>query len=327
MSRLKRSVAALLCLLLVGICAFAEEIDPDRTCSLTVRCRYKVEGVVYSLWRVADVDEDVQFTLTSDFRKSRAKVNDLSEDGWQEAAEVLARWAEKKDIPADNSRATDRDGEACFRRLETGLYLVIGDGYTYQDQAYEQDPFLIALPTRSDAEEAWEYDVVTRRKPAEKVDSGVIDVEVLKVWRNDDQALRPMSVTVQLLKDGQVEDTAVLSIKNNWRCIWKGLPDDHTWRISEEDVPEGYTVLIRRDGDSYTIINTAEPDQSDRPIQPVDPTNPTNPTNPTKPTKPVSPGRPGDLPVTGTLWWMVPLLGGLGAGLFVLGLLRRRREG
>ena len=154
------------------------------------------------------------------------------------------------------------------------------DGYTYQDQAYEQDPFLIALPTRSDAEEAWEYDVVTRRKPAEKVDSGVIDVEVLKVWRNDDQALRPMSVTVQLLKDGQVEDTAVLSIKNNWRCIWKGLPDDHTWRISEEDVPEGYTVLIRRDGDSYTIINTAESGQPDRPIQPVDPTNPTTPTNP-----------------------------------------------
>ena len=31
--------------------------------------------------------------------------------------------------------------------------------------------------------------------------------------------------------------------------------------------------------------------------------------------------------MTGTLWWMVPLLGGLGAGLFVLGLLRRRREG
>ena len=106
MSRLKRSVAALLCLLLVGICAFAGEIDPDRACTLTVRCRYKVEGVVYSLWRVADVDEDVQFTLTSDFRKSRAKINDLSEDGWQEAAEVLARWAEKKDIPADNSRAT-----------------------------------------------------------------------------------------------------------------------------------------------------------------------------------------------------------------------------
>ena len=103
MSRLKRSVAALLCLLLVGICAFAGEIDPDRACSLTVRCRYKVEGVVYSLWRVADVDEDVQFTLTSDFRKSRAKVNDLSEDGWQEAAEVLARWAEKKDIPRTTS--------------------------------------------------------------------------------------------------------------------------------------------------------------------------------------------------------------------------------
>ena len=78
-----------------------------------------------------------------------------------------------------------------------------------------------------------------------------------KIWEDESTpALRPESISVQLLCDGEVYDTAILSEENGWYYLWSGLDPDHDWSVAEEDVPVGYTVLTSREGWAYVITNT-----------------------------------------------------------------------
>lgn len=312
----KRLLALLLCAVLLSTCAFAGEIDPNKTCELTVRCKHEVEDVTYAIWRVAEVDENVRFRYVSPFR-SKGFHNPNDYDEWEEIAETLVGYVEQKEIEPLATDDTNSRGRAIFEKLRTGLYLVVGEPYTYNGTTYEQDPFLIALPTRSDNTQPWEYDVTTIRKSAQRVDNPQekVDVSVLKIWSGDDDSLiRPASVTVYLLRDGAVYDSVTLHRRNNWSHAWKDLPTGHTWRVTEAEVPAEYTVLVHRNGSDFVIINTyTEPENSDEFIDIPDDDVPLE--------------KPEELPETGTLQWIVPLLLGAGALLFLMGLLRRRQEG
>ena len=58
MNNFKRLLSALLCVVLLSTCVYAGEINPGKTCGLTVRCKHTVEDVSYAIWRVAEVDAD-----------------------------------------------------------------------------------------------------------------------------------------------------------------------------------------------------------------------------------------------------------------------------
>lgn len=315
MNNIKRLLTVLLCAVLLSTCVFAGEINPNKTCELTVRCKHEVEDVTYAIWRVAEVDENVSFSYVSPFKnKGFHSAND--HDDWEDTAETLAGYVEQKEIAPLATDDTNSRGRANFEKLKTGLYLVIGEPYTYNGKTYEQDPFLIALPTRSDNTQPWEYDVTTIRKTAEKVEEPkqTVDVEALKIWSGDDDSLiRPASVTVHLLQDGFIYDTVTLNRRNNWGYVWTDLPAGHTWRVTEAEVPAGYSVLVQRSDNKFVIINTYhKPEEPDDTVEIPDDDVPLE--------------KPEELPKTGTLQWIVPLLLGAGALLFLLGLLRRRQE-
>ncbi len=312
---LKRLLAVLLCVLAMVTCVFAGEISPNTAnCSLTVNCAHDLSEVNYAIWRVASVDEDVTFALTPGFAASRADVNNT--ELWPYLAEALAGYTDVQQVSANARATTDRSGYAYFSGLATGLYLVRGETYLFEGKTYEPSPFLIALPTRSDNTTPWQYQVITQNKPSELVQDQTVDVSVLKIWSGDDDtAVRPAGITVHLLQDGRIFDTIVLDSYNNWSFTWTKLESGHSWRVAEGGLPEHYTVQVRRDGHDFVIINTY--------TQPETPPTPDTP-DPEKPDPP-KPDSP-TLPETGTLQWIVPLLLGAGAMLFLLGLLKRRQE-
>lgn len=320
MNNFKRLLSALLCVVLLSTCVYAGEINPGKTCALTVRCKHTVEDVSYAIWRVAEVDADVRFRYVSPFKnKGFHSAND--HDDWEDTAETLAGYVEREKIAPLAIAETNARGNATFEKLKTGLYLVLGEPYTYDGKTYEQDSFLIALPTRSDNTQPWEYDVTTIRKPAGQVETPTqkVDVEVLKIWSGDDGILRPASVTVQLLQNGQVYDTVTLNRRNNWEHRWTELPAGFVWRVTEAQVPAGYSVLVQRNGNKFVIINTYDvPEEPQKPKPPEDFED--------IPDDDVPLDKP-KLPETGTSQWIVPLLLSAGALLFLLGLLRRRQEG
>ena len=106
---------------------------------------------------------------------------------------------------------------------------------------------------------------------------------------------RPGSITVELLRNGQVYDTVTLTAAGNWQYTWENLPSkDSQWTV-REIVPQGYKGTLWQEGDTFILQNSYMGMK---------------------------------LPQTGQLWWPVPVmaLGGLALLALGLGLKKRQRH-
>ena len=95
---------------------------------------------------------------------------------------------------------------------------------------------------------------------------------VRKIWV-DDGANRPDSVTVNLIKNGDLYASAELNAGNQWTYTWDRLSKNAVWTVEEVDIPDGYEVSYEKSGNVITITNT----QTKIPDKPVDPVTPDEP--------------------------------------------------
>ena len=87
-----------------------------------------------------------------------------------------------------------------------------------------------------------------------------------KTWIDDNENVRPTEITVQLLANGKVIGTTILSKGNNWTAEFKGLQkyealtqNEITYSIKEVKVPEGYTSENNKDNPMNLINSYNEP--------------------------------------------------------------------
>ena len=279
--RMKKCGCILLCtimvLLMLPMQVFAAgAIDLERDVALTVS--YKdgstpLAGVEFSIYRVADVDAYAysEFTLTDGFASSNVSVNNLDSSGWRAAAGTLAGYVQLNGIKALDSGSTNDDGLLTFPTdksivMKPGLYLVIGQKHTQNSTIYTAEPFLVSLPALNEIENNWDYIGTASPKFTSTpiipiIPDPDVDRKVIKVW--DDEGYehnRPEQVIAVLLRDGVPYDSVVLDEDNDWTYRWTGLDADYTWTVTEKEVPNGYTVSIRKEGITYVITNTYHPD-------------------------------------------------------------------
>lgn len=79
---------------------------------------------------------------------------------------------------------------------------------------------------------------------------------VEKKWNGDSEEIRPESIKVTLLRDGEEYDTREIGATQNWTYTWEGLDEAYQWSVQETDVPEGYTSDITHSGQNWIITNT-----------------------------------------------------------------------
>lgn len=79
---------------------------------------------------------------------------------------------------------------------------------------------------------------------------------VEKVWKNDTADVRPDSVEVTLLRDGEAFETVELTEQGGWKYTWPALDPAYTWSVGETSVPEGYQSAVSGSGAAWTITNT-----------------------------------------------------------------------
>lgn len=271
---------ALLCLaaLLPARASAAGVIDTDRDVRLTIEYRHDgepVPSVPFDLYYAASVDADANFTLAGDFADYPVSLEKLTAAEWTALAETLAAYADRDGLTPLDSGKTDARGMLTFpnrqERLVPGLYLVVGRRLVTERYTYTTEPFLIALPNLEN--DTWRYDVTaspkhtrTENPPVPPDDKD--DWRVIKIWQDDVEELRPDEVVIELLKDGTVYDTVRLNAKNNWRHTWKSLPKYHAdgsaieWRVTEQPLKR-YTVRISRDGNTFLVVNTYNPQSPD----------------------------------------------------------------
>lgn len=297
--------------------AGAIELDASSTLTLTYHDgKTPLEGAHFSLYLVAEFDRFGNLTPLEEFEQFNIDIHGQNDEAWRVLASTLEGYVLRDKLEPVDQGATDRHGVLSFptaqSSLISGLYLVLGSRHIQNDQYYYAAPFLITLPSPNQDDNSWNYDVSAFPKSSSRPipdESETTKRKVIKRWANDNDELRPQEITVQLLCDGEIYDTVVLSSENGWKYTWPELDSGYQWNITEL-TPEDYTVSIYREGVTFVVTNTGN--------QPDDESGPQAVSS--------SPEFPdvSRLPQTGQLWWPVPALLCTGLLLIIIGVLKKR---
>ncbi len=301
-------------------------MDPAKEATLTIDfCPEDIPAadVKFELFKVADVDEYTNLTLTDSFAGLPLDLTAPDSSVWASAVEEAESLVSSNGLTADYSTKTNAAGKAVFSDLPVGLYLLRGDAFVQNHDVYRPQSYLIMLPGL-DSNGEWEYDVISIPKFSKSDE--LIDLSVAKKWVGDSAGSRPESITVVLYCDDAEYESVVLSADNSWQYTWSDLNAKNKWTVSEVTV-EGYSTTLENDGYSFVIINTMLPPPT-TPTTSATTTASTAPTMPTTTTGKPSPTPPSDgkLPQTGLVWWHIPLLAATGIVLCLAGLLMVRKH-
>lgn len=303
LKRKTRNLSGLLALLLTLLLA----LPAAAAGSAGLTIYHERENVRFDLYHVA-VESDAGWQPTDDFAAYPVTLPDESSpaSAWRAAAETLAAYAARDSLtPLASGHVSG--GRVEFPALEEGLYLAVGETTREGDTRYQPVPVLIHVQGDTEA---------TVKAEEVAVEPEQVEYTVAKVWQGGENK-RPLSVTVQLLCDGQQYQTVSLNALNGWRYTWTSEPG-RLWQVAEEACPDGFTVTVEQDGLTFTVTNTWQ--------EPQQPGNPDQPGSTPAPGTPPA-GQPGGtLPQTGQLWWPVPLLLILGVLCVGIGQLRAHRK-
>ena len=302
---MKKRILPLLCALLLLWALFplkaeAAAVDTDRKCSMTLH--YTKDGTAFSglkieIYRVASASADGSFSLTGKFSGYPVKIHGIrTQTEWDNTASTLLSYIAIDKIPAERSVTTGYADTAMFTNLKTGLYLVKGVTGENNNGIYTFKDFFLYLPTPN-SDGSHNYDVEARPKCVAFVPK--TQYTVTKLWKDTGYtSKRPTSVSVDILKDGNVQQTVTLNKSNNWTYTWYVPDGAGEWTVAEKNPPSGYTVTMEEKDDTFTITNTYNKSSSDIP-------------------------KTGD---TFPLWPLILAMGGSGLLLILLGIYQIRRK-
>ena len=251
-------------LFMMPMTAFAQSFDANRLGSVSVTLmdqdgKTPIVGAELSLYYVATVSlnskNNLSYTFTHAFEDCGCALDDP-------ARSVKLDAFVKENSVATEKLVTDAHGKGTFTNLPLGLYFV---QQTNTVAGYAPcTSFLVTVPNHN--ADGYVYDV--NASPKTDV-AKLTDITIKKVWNADASTKAADSVTVQLLKDGVVIDTATLSAQNHWQVTYTDMPESDMYSIAEVNVPKGFTATYSQSGYVFTVTNSASLIQTGQLIWPI----------------------------------------------------------
>lgn len=251
-------------LLVLPMTAFAQDFDSDHVGSISVTLmdpdgKTPITGAELSLYYVATVGlnskNNLSYAFTNVFKDCGCALDDPA------LSAKLDAFIKDNAVSAEKL-VTDAQGNVTFTNLPLGLYFIqqtnIAEGYA------PCAPFLVTVPNHN--ADGYVYDV--NASPKTDVEK-LTDITIKKVWNTGSSAKASSSVTVQLLKDGAVVETATLSAQNNWQITYADLPESDAYSIVEVNIPRGFTATYSQNGYVFTVTNSASLAQTGQLIWPI----------------------------------------------------------
>lgn len=250
----------------------AEKIDPLAEVSLSVDFSFEGKGVSkapFSVYKIASLDENGNTAVEKDFE---AYPVDLEELGGL-AVTLKGFVLRDKISPLDFGR-TNENGSLTFptdkkKKMTPGLYLVLCERFSDGEYSYTVEPFVVSLPLEG-TDGKLSYSVNAEPKfernesphgPPDRFKGETVERKVQKLWVDGGaQTLRPAEITVNLLKNGTVFSSVVLSDANDWSYTWEKLSKydenglENEWLAVEDEV-ENYSVSVTVEGTVFKITN------------------------------------------------------------------------
>ena len=264
MARKIQSMFLLLWILAVlPVTVFAQGFDYNKKGSISLTMTANggadpMEGAGFSIYHVATVgintNDKLNYIYTEEFEDCGVALDDAN------LVTTLNTFA-SGEVPVSYI-VTDAQGKAKCSNLPLGLYFVKQTGAV--EGFAICDPFLVTIPQETD--EGYVYNVnATPKTDVIKL----ADITVKKVWNEDKNSTLPSSVTVQLLRNGTVVETATLNKQNNWQITYADLPESDGYSIKEVNVPKGFTATYTKKGYEFTVTNTSSLAQTGQLIWPI----------------------------------------------------------
>lgn len=334
-NRIYSVLLSMLCIFMLAVSVMPSSRAAETTASVTLVCAQESVKVSNMSWKIYKVGErrDGKFVLTGSFAKYPVDMNELDTDTVRGIAQALESFIIGDSIEAQAAGFTDKNGTVVFDGLEKGLYLAVARRVRKGESVYMATPLLFEIKEDGSSEKAFPkiYSTIT-------LVGEVGSYTVKKVWidNDDSYSARPVDVTVDLFKDGELYDTVVLDEAANWQHRWTTLDLDAEWRVVERNIPVKYGVLVDYNSKQFLIKNSYAPDLTiDGGSQTATTTTVTTTSGSTSVTSSstaatstttVTTATATGLPQTGQLWWPVlPLtLGGM--TLIYIGLLSRKNK-
>lgn len=251
-------------LFMMPITAFAQSFDAERLGSISVTLmdqdgKTPIVGAELSLYYVATVNlnskNNLSYTFTNVFEGCGAALDD------PKLSMKLDAFVDDHSVSAEKL-VTDAYGKASFTDLPLGLYFV---KQTNSVEGYAPcTSFLVTVPNENN--NGYVYDV--NASPKTDV-ARLTTIIIKKVWNTDASTQAVDSVTVQLLRNGVVVETATLSDQNNWQVIYSDMPESDAYSIKEVSVPKGFTATYSKSGYTFTVTNTASLIQTGQLVWPI----------------------------------------------------------
>lgn len=251
-------------LILLPMAAFAQDVDFDRLGSISVTLvdrdgKTPITGAELSLYYVATVtlnsSQNLSYNFTDTFKDCGCALDDP-------ALSVKLEALIEENSLYGKKLLTDAQGSAVFDNLRLGLYFV---RQTNTVAGYAPcTSFLVTVPNQNT--DGYVYDV----NASPKTDiARLTDITVRKVWNTGASAKATDSVTIQLLKDDAVVETAILNAQNNWQVTYTDMPESDGYSILETDIPKGFTATYSQNGYVFTVTNSASLAQTGQLIWPI----------------------------------------------------------
>lgn len=263
----RRTLAILMLILLLTALpatAMARELEYNRTGSISVTLTTQgdnlpLTGAELSVYRIADVgvntSGNLNYIYTDTFKDCGIPLED------PQLTVKLEQYLQMRVLPVWK-QTTDDLGTAVFSDLPLGLYFVQQTGVT---EGYAPcRSFLVTVPSAT--ADGYEYDV--NASPKTEV-IRLADITIQKVWNTGKSAVRPDSVTIQLLRGDTVVETAVLNEENQWKITYPDMPESDDYSVKEVKVPQGFTATYKQNGYEFTVTNTSSLAQTGQLVWPI----------------------------------------------------------
>ena len=252
----------------------------------TIKTESEDKSAEFRLWYYEDIDNDGKYTA-ADTRYFYTETVTTDENGNEIKTPGFVKYDGTRDI-LEYTIHTSKDGELNIDRkmLEGIIYYLqetmAPEGYDLDTTVYiicdtpeiaEQAKTMLddAELAYSVTEEPQKFDylgAIDSDKPleVEVVNRSIIEVKVDKEWADDENrdGIRPDSVTVDLLGDGEVVDTVTIGEEDDWSHVFSRLPKMKDGKQIEYTVTEkaidGYTPTVNGDiRQGYVIVNEHKP--------------------------------------------------------------------
>ncbi len=294
--------------------------NEEHECSLTVdyhEDEEPIQGAVFDIYLAAEFDEDGDYVIDPEFEGASVSLDYDDESDLSDFAETIETYIikmkeEGQEIEPYAEGVIGEDGQLEFDELEEGLYIVVGETHVIDDIEYVPLASAVPLPYYEDEEDE-EPDHNPIVYPKFQVLSSTyakpVSLTAQKVWEDAGyESERPESVEVVLYCNGEEYDKATLSEDNNWQYEWDKLDGTARWQLTEENVPDNYTMTSVLDNNVFTVTNTFK-------VKVLSESGTTSKAD--TPSKSTSKADDSGVPNTGENWWTISVLSFIGLILIV----------